>query len=445
MPRPTRARPRPSWLVPVAAVVLVLLAVRGLAAWAWALRDRDGVVLLTGAEPFVGHWDVRAGAGTVVALALAGAVVALGPRVATTLRWPALLAVSGVVALAFTVALGALTSWDALAAPMRGRHDYLPVVPGAAADPAAFVATFTEQLAEYPIHVRGHPPGFVVVLAALDRLGLGGAGWASALVVVAGASVAVAVAVTVRRLGGDAGERTARLALPAVVLAPAALWVATSADAFFAAVLAWGVAALAVASTTPRAGVRWPVAALAGVLLGSCLFLSYGLVHMGVVALVVPWATRRWAPTAAAALAVVVVVVAWGAAGFWLWDGVVATQAEWAAGSGTGRPYLYFLVADVVLLGVLVGPAGVGGLTRVTRLDRTTRALVLVALGSALLGAVSGFERGEVERIWLPLACWVAPAAAALVDPRRATGWRWWLAAQGAATVVLATVLRSPW
>ncbi|OLT49126.1 hypothetical protein [Cellulosimicrobium sp. CUA-896] len=190
---------------------------------------------------------------------------------------------------------------------------------------------------------------------------------------------------------------------------------------------------------------RWCLAVVAGALLGACPFLSYGLLHMGVVALVVPWVARRWAPTVVAGAVVVLAVIAWGAAGFWLWDGIEATREQWAAGSGTGRPYLYFLAADVVLLGVLVGPAGAGGLTRVARLDRPARALVLVAVGSALLGALSGFERGEVERIWLPLACWVAPAAAALVDPGRATAWRWWLVAQGAATLVLATVLRSPW
>ncbi|MCB7135885.1 hypothetical protein [Cellulosimicrobium marinum] len=445
MPRSARSRSWQVWAVPVGAVAALCLGLVGLVSWAQRIRGTDGVVLLTGAEPFVGHWDVRVGAGTVVAAVVAAAVVAVGPRLATTLRWPVLLAVGGTTALAYTVALGALTSWQQLAAPMRSRHEYLPVVPDAAADPAAFVATFTERIGDYPIHVRGHPPGFVLVLAALDRVGLGGPGWATALVVVTGASAVVAVAVTLARLGGSAGERTARHALPAVVLAPAALWVATSADAFFAAVLAWGVAALAVASTTPRAGVRWTAAVVAGLLLGACPFLSYGLLHMGVVALVVPWATRRWGPTALAAGVVVATVVAWAAAGFWLLDGIAATREQWAAGSGTGRPYLYFLLADVVLLGVLVGPAGTGGLARVGRLDRAGRALVLVAAASALLGALSGFERGEVERIWLPLACWVAPAAAALVDPRRPAAWRWWLVAQAAATLVLATVLRSPW
>ncbi|MGW8564833.1 hypothetical protein [Isoptericola sp. NPDC055881] len=438
-------RPRAAWELPALTVAGLAAAVGALAAWAHALRGQDGVVLLTGAEPFVGHWDVRAGVGTAVAVAVAVAVVAFGPRLATTLRWPALLAAAGGGALAFALALGALVSWDDLAAPLAGPHEYLPAVPAAAADPAAFVRTLTARLPDQPIHVRGHPPGFVLLLAGLDRLGLAGAGWATAVVVTAGASALVAVAITLRRLGGAPGEGTARRALPAVVLAPAALWVATSADALFAAVLAWGVAALAVASTTARPGVRWTAAVGAGVLLGACPFLSYGLLHMGVVALVVPFVTRRWAPTVVAGAVVLATVLAWGAAGLWLWDGLAATHEQWGAGSGTGRPYLYFLLADVVLLAVLVGPAGTAGLLGARRLDPATRALVLVAVASALLGAVLGFERGEVERIWLPLACWVAPAAATLVDPARLASWRWWCGAQGLAAIALATVLRSPW
>jgi hypothetical protein len=85
------------------------------------------------------------------------------------------------------------------------------------------------------------------------------------------------------------------------------------------------------------------------------------------------------------------------------------------------------------------------GLARAPRLERATRALVLVAAASALLGALSGVERGEVERIWLPLAWGAAPAAAAPGGADRAGAWRAWLVAQAAATLLLAIVLRSPW
>ena len=55
--------------------------------------------------------------------------------------------------------------------------------------------------------------------------------------------------VTVRAL---AGEALARRAAPFLVLAPAAVWMGTSADGYFAAVAAWALALLALAVTGHR-------------------------------------------------------------------------------------------------------------------------------------------------------------------------------------------------
>ena len=44
-----------------------------------------------------------------------------------------------------------------------------------------------------------------------------------------------------------------------------------------------------------------------------------------------------------------------------------------------------------------------------------------------------------LERIWLPLACWVLPVAATVADRRG------WLVAQAATTIALQVVLVSPW
>ena len=251
-----------------------------------------------------------------------------------------------------------------------------------------------------------------------------------------GSSTVVAVALAVRALAGPAGETTVRRALPAVVLAPAALWIATSADAFFAGVLAWGVALLAIASTRP--GRAWPWALAAGLVLGLCPFLSYGLLPMGALALVVGAVARWWVPTIVAGVVVLASVGGWAAAGFWLPDGLAATHvASTLVVLRTAR-YLYFPRRDLGVVGALIGPAGVGGLVGLRRLPRAVQLLV-VALGAALVGALSGVERGEVERIWHPLACWVLPVAATLA------GRRAWLVAQLAATVALQVVLVSPW
>jgi len=135
-----------------------------------------------------------------------------------------------------------------------------------------FVRTFVERIDEYSVHVRGHPPGFVLVLKALDSGGLGD-GWPTALLSVAAtmaltAGVLVTVWVTV---DADWMRRVA----PLLVVRPYVLWAVTSGDAVFAAVGAWGVAACAFGLRT--SGWRAVVAgAVGGLLLASLLFLAYG-------------------------------------------------------------------------------------------------------------------------------------------------------------------------
>ena len=68
----------------------------------------------------------------------------------------------------------------------------------------------------------------MLLFGLLDRLGLAGPGWAAVAVLLVGASGVAAVLITVRAV---AGEATARRAAPFLVLAPAAIWIATSTDA----------------------------------------------------------------------------------------------------------------------------------------------------------------------------------------------------------------------
>ena len=78
-----------------------------------------------------------------------------------------------------------------------------------------------------------------------------------------GSSAAAAIIVAVRAL---TDEHTARLAAPFVAVAPTAIWIAVSADGYFAGVAAWGLALLALAV---RRTVRWP--AVAAVAAGALL------------------------------------------------------------------------------------------------------------------------------------------------------------------------------
>src|SRR5439155_14248166 len=127
---------------------------------------------------------------------------------------------------------------------------------------------FTEQAAFWTTHVGAHPPGALLVFVMLDRIGLSGGGPAGLLVILVGSSAGPAVAVCARALGAEA---SARAALPYLVLFPGAVWVGVSADGMFAAVLAWGVALLAVGAS--GRGHRADMASIGGgLLLGYTLY-----------------------------------------------------------------------------------------------------------------------------------------------------------------------------
>src|ERR1700747_1543817 len=113
-------------------------------------------------------------------------------------------------------------------------------------------------------HVAGHPPGALLTFVWLDRIGLGGGAWAGLLCLLGGSSAGAAIGITLRAL---ADEGAARRAAPFVAVAPTAIWIAVSADGYFAGVAAWGIALLAMAV---RGTARFPVlaAAAAGLLVG---------------------------------------------------------------------------------------------------------------------------------------------------------------------------------
>lgn len=222
-----------------------------------------------GAAPIFGEWLIHAGWGTGPAVALAAAVVAWGPVLAQRLSWRALTLGSWAVAAGWAFALAMIDGWQrGFAGRLTTRDEYLWEVPRVT-DIAAAVRTFSSRIVDYQphswtTHVSGHPPGALLTFVWLDRLGLHGGGWAGLLCLLAGSSAAAAVLIGVRAL---ADEPTARRAALFVALAPTAIWVAVSADGYFAGVAAWGIALLAVAVHRP---VRFPAltAAGAGLLLG---------------------------------------------------------------------------------------------------------------------------------------------------------------------------------
>ncbi len=417
---------------PVVLAVSAWLVLIG-AAVAWGQLLQPGTNLFVGPlPPFIGQVDVRPGLSLLPAVAVAALVVGLGPVAAARLRWRQLLAASWGATALWAVALAASDGWARLSAPLARVEDYRTTLPALDSGVGAFLRTFVTDLPSYSTHTRGHPPGPVLVVKLLEWLGLPGPGWQAAVVIAAGASAAAAVAVTVRTLDGEAA---ARRTLPFLVLAPAALWVATSMDALFLGVSAWGVALLAVAAHATGRRAAAPAVA-AGLLLGGMLFLSYGLLPLGALALAVGLRRPRVLAVAAAGLAAV--FVAFAVAGFWWPAGVAATSVEWSRGHGAGRLYWYFLLGDLALLAVLVGPAAAAGLSRLR--DRRLWLLVGAALLAVAVSDLGGFSRGEVERIWLPFAPWILVATAALPGRGRS-----WLAAQAVVALAVQAVVVSPW
>jgi methylthioxylose transferase len=397
------------------------------------LYDR-GVDVHVGNPPLVGALDPHLGVGLAPAVALGAAAVAWAPSLARRLAWRGLVLAAGLASVAWALALAAADGLGAVAAPLLYPSDYLAEVQRAG-DPLAFVSSFLDRAGQLTTHASVHPPGLIALLAALREVGLHGE-WMLAAIVLGGAALAPAAAlVAAREL---AGEAVARRAAPFVTLAPAAVWVATSADALFMGVAAAGVALMVVA--TGRSGRRGDATALGGgLVLGVALHLAYGVAPLGVVVLAVALARRRIRPLLVGALGVAAVAGAFALAGFWWLDGLERARELYRGGLSPSRPYATFLVVSVAALAVAVGPATAVGLARLR--DRRLWPLPGAVLAAVAFADVSGLSKGETERIWLPFVPWLLVACAAIGGERAGRGW---LAAQVALAIGLQAAIRSP-
>ena len=278
------------------AVAVASLLVTASALVGWALIDA-GVPVLVGWPPLLAQWLPHVGPGTVPAVLVALVVALGGPAVARSCRWGPLLAVAYVASLAWTFALATIDGWfvgvaERLATPT----EYLAEIPRTP-DIAVFLQTFAERIAgQTPdtlvTHASGHPPAATIFYVLLDRAGFPGGEYAGAVTAAIGASAVVAVAITLAALGD---RDLARTYLPFGVLFPGAVWVGVSADGMFAAILAWGVALLALGAVRRGLGGH-ALCLLAGVVLGLSLFFSYGLVLAGLLPVAVALCSRRILP-----------------------------------------------------------------------------------------------------------------------------------------------------
>lgn len=404
-----------------------------------------------GTAPIFGWWNVHVGWGTVPAIMIGAAAVLAGQSVAQRLPWRTVPWVTWATSCAWAFSLAMIDGWQrGFAGRLAARHEYLRQVPTVDDIPEA-VRTFADRILDFQpdswiTHVSGHPPGALLTFVWLDRIGVGGGAWAGALCLLVGSSAAAAIVVAVRAL---ADESTARLAAPFVAVAPTAIWIAVSADGYFAGVAAWGLALLALAV---RGTTRLPAltAAGAGLLLGWAIFLNYGIGLMALPAVAVLLSARdlRAALRALipAVLMALTVVGVFALAGFWWFEGYHLVQERYWQGIALDRPFQYWSWGNLAAVVCAVGLGTVAGIGRAFDIAAIRRrsGLHLVILG-ALLAIVcadlSMLSKAEVERIWLPFTVWLT-AAPALLPPR---SHRWWLALNVIGALALNHLILTNW
>jgi hypothetical protein len=434
-----------SWVGLGVALLLVGLAVALPQLTEWQVYSHAN----PGAEdvpPLHSLWEPKLGPGTLPAVAIA----ALGWRYARAwsehLPWPRLLAVVCVAGLAWLLALACVDGSAGISRVLGNPYEYLETA-RATDDVSAMLHDYVDRIPyaapdNWVTHVAGHPPGALLFFVVLDRLSLAGDLSAGLIVTSLAASTPIAVLVTLRALGA---EVSARRAAPFLVLGPAAVWTAVSADALFAAVAAWGLATLALAAASRRRDVMVAWSALAGGLLGYCVMMSYGLPLLGLLAVAVLVAARAWEPFVMAALSATTVVLAFAAGGFALWEAFPVLHERYWDGVAADRPAAYWMWANLAALVLCGGPLLGAGLARLAvRRCEAERAVVLLVGAAVIAIAIADLSRmskGEVERIWLPFVHWLLLSTALLPERWRQSG----LALQIGVALALQHLLYTSW
>ena len=422
----------------------------------WGIKPRrdtglERFAMRAGAAPIFGYWDTHASWGTLSAILIAVAAVVWGSAVTQRLSWRVLTLGTWATACGWAFSLAMIDGWQrGFAGRLTTRDEYLSQVPSITDIPAT-VRTFSSRILDFQpnswtTHVSGHPPGALLTFVWLDRIGLHGGAWAGLLCLLVGSSAAAAVVIAVRAL---ADEQTARRAAPFVAVAPTAIWVAVSADGYFAGVAAWGIALLAVAV---HRAVRFPalVAAGAGLLLGWGVFLNYGLMLMGLPALAVLVSASDWRAAlralGPAALAAVAVAVTFAVAGFYWFEGYALVQQRYWQGIAKDRPFQYWGWANLACVVCAIGLGSVAGISRV--FDRAAmrrrsgfHLLLLAMLALIVCADLTMLSKAETERIWLPFTIWLT-AAPALLPARSHRGW---LALNAAGALLLNSSIFTNW
>ncbi len=429
LPSPLRGLTGPALGGLLVSVTLMVVAMAVPAIFDWNVHVRSF-------PPLHAKWDPRWGPGTIASVLVAGVTLVYARRFAAEASWGRLLLGAYALGAAWMVSLATVDGWDGIGVILQSGYEYLRTARTITSwgDVSTMLHEYVARIdydnpAHWSVHLSGHPPGAVLFFVLLVALGLGGGLAAGSVVIALAATTPVAVLITLRTLGA---ESSARSAAPFLVVGPAAIWMAVSADAMFAAVAAWGLTCLAVAATRSksRATALWGL--LAGLLLGFCVLMSYGLPVLGVLALGVLVAARSFRPLPWAVAAAAAVVIAFAAAGFSWWEAFPALRERYYRGVSKVRPSSYWLWGNLAALsfsaGPVVGTAAAQALSRVKGTwprrshERTGVVLTVAAVITIALVDLSGLSRGEVERIWLPFVPWLLVGTALLPERWRRIG-----------------------
>lgn len=439
------------WALAAAAVVTAAFVVASLRlGWMTPVAtDSAGVFHDFGGSgaPLFAWWQPHASWGTPMAVTVGAWVIVAGPRVARSVSWRWLPAVSWAASVGWIVSLAMIDGWTrGITSRLTSRDEYLYEIPRVKSL-GPFLSEFTRHIVDgqadsWTTQTSGHPPGALLVFLALDRVGLGGSIWAAVVCIVVGASATAAILVALAAL---TNPETARRCAPFLVLTPAAVWIGVSGDGLFAGVAAWGLVWVALAAT--RTGVsRHGYALAAGVTLGACLYLSYGLVLLAVPMVAILITTRTLRPLPGVLIGISAVVAVFTVSGFWWLDGYEMVKIRYWQGIAHQRPFAYWGWANWASLICAVGLAVPASLNRVLTAARLRArdpitCLVVGMLAALVLADLSQMSKAETERIWLPFAVWLTVAAATL--PLRTQ--RWWLLVQALAALAINSLLLTNW
>jgi hypothetical protein len=405
------------------------------------LAVRGGARLGTASAPFLGSYRFVISPLSIVAPAVAVVILlATWHGRIDTMPWWRVQFASATGLFAWSVALALVDGADGLTRSLTP-DNYLGDVQEVGDDPLGYLRSFTGRSAEHTIATRGHPPAPVLLLWAIQRLGISGQLTLALLVTGFGALAAPLVLSAIRDVSG---ESAARRFAPIVMLAPYAVWLAVSMDAVVLTI----AAAMTVAGLRATRNRGWQAglwALLAGVLLGVAAMFSYAAAWLGLSIVAIYFARRRAALNLFSGLgALIPILLAW-LAGFAWTDGLFVAYADFSQHIEPERSELWWGLISICALLIAVGPVLVASLRK---LRNTPGWPFMLGAATAVVFSIgAGLARGGIEHAWLPFFPWLTVAAIA-PDERGGppTAAPLLLVAVGALTaIVIEAVLQTPW